>query len=207
MKKLLITSFVISLSLLNTAKAINGSFTIYPTNTTEKWVNLEIQQGESKNQSITLVNTTNQKITLNLEFKNTTGTRENIKIDESNKNFLRSWLSHPNSVTLNPNEKKIIETNITVPDNIETGNYQGVLLASYSQTTSDLLTINTKIGTRYYIKIKSRSELQNNIFNISKTNLQTTLILISTIGLIYGLKKTKSAELTSKLWNKILSKN
>lgn len=198
MKKLIITSLVLSLGLVNTATAISGNFTIYPTNSTEKWVNLEIHQGESKKQLITVANTTNQEITLDLEFKNTLGTRENIKIDDSSNNQLRAWLSHPNSVKLNPNEKKVIETNITIPEDATIKEYQGVLLASYSQTTSDLLTINTKIGTRYYIHVTPASELQSNLFNLPYINSQIALILISIIGLIYGLKRPKSVEIISK---------
>lgn len=198
MKNLFITSLVLSLSLINTSNALSGDFTIYPTNSTEKWVNQEMHPGESKKQLITLVNATNQEITLNLEFKNTLGTRDKIKIDELSKNQLRSWLSYPNSVNLKPNEKKVIETNITIPENANTGDYQGVLLASYSQTTSDLLTINTKIGTRYYINVTPTSEIQSNIFNLPNINTQIALILMATIGLIYGFKKPKSVEIMSK---------
>lgn len=200
MKKFLYISLasIICLSLSYTASAFSSGFTIYPNSTDSKWIEKTLAPGSTTTQDIILANTTSQKIDLSLEFNQTTGSRENIKISEKNsESSLAKWITYPKKVTLNPNEKRHIETVISIPENTPTQEFQGVLLASYSNKNSDLLTVNTRIGTRYYIKVATSNTIQTNIFQIPGNSLQTILIIISSIGIIYGIKKPKTVKVNS----------
>jgi len=169
-------------------------FTTYPTNTINhnQWIIKDINPGQTQQESITIKNLTNQNITLNLSIKETSGNRENTKIIEQlpYKN-IGNWLKlEQSSINLSPLEIKNIPFTISVPTDTKLAEYQGTILVSYIDSNSSDLQIATRIGNRIYLNVTNNKDLQSNTINLFVSPLQIFLIIISALGLSYGLFKS-----------------
>jgi hypothetical protein len=198
MKKILLTSTLISLTYSSSVFAFGGNFTIMPEDRNNKWVEEKIAKGTQVSKFIYVINNDNKVINLDLEFSETSGTRENIHISSSS-NSIKKWVKYPDKTTLQPFEKKKLEVIINIPNDVESKTYQGVLLASMSSSNKDLLTVKTQIGTRFYIEVTEGTAINANIFSTINIITEQILILLS-IGFIMNY-------LYSTQWKKVTSKS
>lgn len=192
MKKLLpyILLFLLtSAKISSAAENTNGVFTIHPSRplTTSNWIVRDVNPGKNYHETLTLENLSPETISLELTFKETSGTRDNIEIRE-NDDFanIGQWTSiSPNQVTLSPHEKKNVDLLINIPPNVSSSEYQGAILAIHQQKKGEM-NISTRIGTRIYLNVTNSEILSTN--TAQPTNYSTSLLLciISLAGLIYG---------------------
>jgi len=177
-------------------------FTTYPTNTVNhnQWIIKDINPGQTQQESITVKNLTDQNIVINLAVKETKGDKKNTQIIEQQPfQNIGNWIKlEQNSITLIPQEIRKIPFSISTPFNTKPGEYQGTILASYTSNTESAFQINTRIGNRIYLNVTKNHELQSNTINLNISPIQIFLIIISSLGLVFGLMKSNK-----KISNKI----
>jgi hypothetical protein len=189
LKKFLQIIIVIALS-TNTVFASESTFTIYPTYPTENstWIVRDVNPNQNYKEYLTLENLSNESIQINLAFHKTSGTKENITIqEETNPGEEAPWIKPgANQVNLAPHAKKNIEINIAVPTNITNGQYQGAIMATLSPNKGEGLQISTRIGSRIYLNITTNQELQANTLAPPNNSLHILLIVLSLMGIAFG---------------------
>ncbi|MBD3270698.1 hypothetical protein GF376_04175 [Candidatus Peregrinibacteria bacterium] len=185
--------------LLMTQTAIVSAqvFTTYPSKPyqgNKQWIVKNVNLGKNYQEKITVRNLTERTISLTLEFKESTGTKENFKIIEHEEfKSIGNWINFETyEIQLKPFEKKQIEMDIKIPKTAREKEYQGVILITHTdKAQNSKMNIATRIGNRVYLNVTKNSELQTNITNLTVTPLQISLILIALAGIAYGIKKNK----------------
>jgi len=189
--------YILILSLIgaNLALADDPVFTTYPTHTTggNKWLVRDVRAGESYEESLTVKNLSIQPITLNLQVLETSGTQKEIKVlDNQPFRNIGNWLKpEVDAVNLAANEQKEIKLKISVPQDAKEGEYQAAVMVSHLAKSSTGIDFNTRIGNRVYLTVTHAVVLQTNTFNLQVSIWQIALIVLSLLGLFYGLKPLK----------------
>lgn len=191
MKRLLSTiglSALLMLLNITPALAATGDFTIYPSyfhGESKSWLLLDLEQGETITESITLENLTEKPQTLELKVVEATGKNGSFSLIENQEfKHLGNWttLSQTN-VQLDPYEKQKIPVEIIIPKNAEKMNYKASILASKTETNAQNINVTTRIGVRMYMDIHEPHALGTNIFN-SSAYTGTVFFILSLMGVI-----------------------
>lgn len=196
MKKLALIIIGVLLSVPQVFAQNLGTFTIYPSYQHEgnsQWIIREINSGKQYEDSITVENLTDEKITLALEVFNGLGDEKNFKIDENNRaDSISKWTSlEENNVTLAAHEKRKIKIKFIIPTGIKEQKYSGAILASLSKSEENNVKIVSRIGTRVYLTINNHREIQNNVLNNDFNNISLAISALALLGIIYTLKPSK----------------
>jgi hypothetical protein len=196
-----ILAFILLGTISSQAYAISlkdAVFTTYPTNTEHhnSWIIKDVNPGQQQKESITVKNLTDQPIQLSISFREMEGDRQNAKIIE-NENFknIGNWIKlDQTSVNLAPNQSQKIGFTIQTPGDTKLGEYQGTILVSYFNNNQPPLNLVTRIGNRIYLNVTDSKILESNTTNLEITPLQIALIILSSLGIIYGLKNNKKSQ-------------
>ena len=172
MKKLLTTigtSILLAGFTALPAHATTGDFTIYPTykhGDNSSWILLNIQQGQTVKEFVTVENITNEPLTLNLEIFDAQDQNGTFLINEKpEEQTLSTWLNiDANTIELQPLEKKTVPIEFTIPNNAQTQEYKASILASKSEKNAQNILITTRIGVRVYANVVEPTMAQTNIF-------------------------------------------
>ena len=173
MKKILnilgLSTFLVLMMNMAVAHAETGDFTIYPSymhNDNKNWILLDIEQGETITDFVTVENLTPQQQTIDLEvleIQEEDGAY--LPVESAEPANLAAWTKLPQTkVELAPHEAKEVRVETTVPRDAETGEYKAAVLASKTEKTSQDLSIKTRIGVRMYVNVQSPSPWQANVF-------------------------------------------
>jgi len=192
-KKLFLKS-VITLSALITSTTLvfaqSIPFSIHPSYThqgNKNWIILDLPPSANFSDFVTIKNTSDEAIKLNLQFHEAKDTPDGFQIEEStNYQNLGNWVKVTQSeIDLNPNEEKKVEVKIQIPADAETQKYTGVLLARYQNPKKDgPFNIVTRLGTRFYIEVNPNAEFKTSILEDTLTLDKYLLGLLSIISLI-----------------------
>lgn len=73
---------------------------------------------------------------------------------DSEQKFIGKWIKHEkNNLILAPQERKIIEFTVSIPENINDGEYTGAISIQKNYQSTNGTTIKTRVATRIYITI------------------------------------------------------
>ena len=77
-----------------------------------------------------------------------------LSLPDSEQNYIGKWVQlEENSLILAPQEKKIIEFTVFIPENINDGEYTGAISIQKNYQSTNGTTIKTRVATRIYITI------------------------------------------------------
>jgi uncharacterized membrane protein len=185
---LLIITVIILTAGIPLTYAQTGDFTIYPSyihKNNKNWIILDLEQGSKKTDYVTIENLTDKKQSIKIEFKEAKEEEGSyLPIDNEPYKNLGLWIEiSENIVTLNPNEKRKIPIEITIPNKANIDEYKGTILASKTEKNEQNLNITTRIGVRTYININKTNLLQTNIFT-SSSYKSVFFFILSFIGVV-----------------------
>lgn len=191
MKKLLHTiglSTLLVLLNLTPAHAATGDFTIYPSymhGDNKSWLLLDLEQGETITDYVTVENLTGESQTLELNVVE--ATEENgsfLLTEEKEAEHLENWTALPQTIVeLAPFEKQKIPVEITIPEKAQKTDYKASILASKTETNAQNIDITTRIGIRMYVDVHEPQALGANIFS-SPTYTSAVFFILSLMGVI-----------------------
>ncbi len=198
MKKLLLyilTTLIIGTPLAWAVEPVFTTFPSYEHQGNKQWLLIDTAPGQTINDSFKIQNLSSEPISVNIEFYETTGSKEKITILE-NREFknLGQWTTLQNkSLSLDPFQTAQIGVQFKIPQNTKSGEYQGVILVSNLQPDhSDQLNIETRLGNRVYLNVKPNTELQTNSLNTNISPIQIGLIIAAIIGIVISLSLKKN---------------
>ena len=169
--------------------ADNGAvFTSYPSNTADhnKWIVRDVNPGEKYEEYLTIKNLSDKKIEIKLNTVETSGSKEEIRIlDNQTPKNIGNWINlEKETVELNANEKKEVKIVLAIPSQVQLGEYQAAVFATYTDHLSNNLNTTTRIGNRIYLNVTNNQSLYTNTFNPKINITQLALIIFSIIGII-----------------------
>lgn len=169
--------------------AENGPvFTTYPSNTANhnKWIVRDVNPGEKYEEYLTIKNLSDKNIEVKLKTVETSGSKEEIRIlDNLTPKNIGNWINLENqTVQLKANEKKEIKITLAIPEEVQSGEYQAAVFATYTDKLNNNLNTTTRIGNRIYLNVTNNQSLYTNTFNPKINITQIGLIVLSLIGII-----------------------
>ncbi len=166
MKKLYPLIFIIGLVLTATpALALSsGGVGGYPTNPdpnipySESWFIYNLDLGESKDDSLTLFNTSNEVKTVKIYPVDSIASNQGnfaLEAQDAPRDDVGAWIKLSETlITLNPGESKDIPFTITIPENADVGEHSGGIIiqkAQAGEVAGDTgASIVTRVGIRVY---------------------------------------------------------
>lgn len=191
MKKLFNTiglSILLVLLNLTPVHAATGDFTIYPSymhGNNKSWLLLDLGQGETKTDYVTVENLTDTKQSLALNVVEATEKDGSFILTEGREaEHLGEWASlEQTTIELGPREKQQIPVEIAIPQNAKTANYKATILASKNERNAQNINITTRIGVRMYVDIHKPTTLGTNIFS-SAAYINSMFFFLSVMGFI-----------------------
>lgn len=191
MKKLFTTiglSMMLAMVSLTPAQAATGDFTIYPSymhGNSKSWILLDLEQGATITDYVTVENLTNEPQSLKLHVVEAEVQNGSFLLNEENEyQHLGNWTRlEEQMVKLQPNEKKKMPVHLSIPQNIDTQEYTATILASKTETNKQNINITTRIGVRMYVDVHEAQALGTNIFS-STAYTSTLFFIFSLMGVI-----------------------
>jgi hypothetical protein len=183
-KKILLTILALLLT-TQTAFAYNFSLRVANPLTDKKtWFELSANQGQTLEDSLLVTNKSKDPLTLNIYSTDAshnadTGSFHAGHTDEIPKTLGQWTQISPQTISLTPFQTKEIPFTITVPEELENGEYYGAIMASpvLEGNNSSGTTIQTRLGARIYLTVEKAAK-EIDFINLAYISGAVTMLLI-----------------------------
>lgn len=174
----LITALFLLLTVASPALAINTQkISAYPTHSsdtdprTKSWFIYSLPAGETKSDSVTIVNNSSSPLTLKVYPADSITASDGsfaLANENAQKKDVGSWITMATSqVTLGPGEQKQIPFTITIPANIAKGDHAGgIIFQETAAQKVNNINIVTRVGVRIYETVPGDEQLSMMLRNV-----------------------------------------
>lgn len=193
---LFIIGFFVLLLPLQKVSADEGTLGAYPTNydpsnpLTKSWFIYELKPGETKHDSITVLNMSDKKIVVKIYAVDATTTSDGafaLLNENQQQNEIGKWVTlTTNLVMIDPKSHYDIPFTIHIPNNVTVGDHAGGIIVQQAIQNNNItqgigLNIVSRVGTRIYETVPGNRivslDLQNLNYKIENDHLVFTFTL------------------------------